>query len=450
MEDTIAAIATPAGYGGIAIVKISGPEAFAIVDGMFLAADGKDMAQKRPASVNYGRVMDGDRLVDEVLVSKMSAPATYTRENVAEINCHGGFVAADEILALALALGARPAEPGEFTKRAFLNGRIDLTQAEAVSDMIMAKTRLAGRAAASRLSGSLKRSVDAASSALANLMVRVEASIEYPEYEDVALEDAFVKGELERVSSDVEKLIESFRRASILREGMSVVICGKPNVGKSMLLNTLLERDRSIVTPIAGTTRDVVDDWINLDGIPVRLFDTAGIRTAADEIERVGVERSREAIGSADLVVFVVDGSSPLDEEDRQIYDSLDPALTVVVVNKADVRTIEATASAFPSPITLSAATRANLGELIEAIKLAGALDEAPSEALVSKARHRDCLERANSSINAAIAASANGVEADLLEIDLRDALDQLGAITGVTTSEDIVEAIFREFCVGK
>jgi len=338
--DTIAAISTPMGEGAIAIVRLSGDEAVAIADKIFRSPGGKSLITKDSHTIHYGHLIDPktNEVVEEVMLSLMRGPKTFTREDVIEINCHGGLVSVNRVLQLALTNGARLAEPGEFTKRAFLNGRIDLSQAEAVMDLIRAKTDRAMNVALGQMDGKLSRLIGDLRQALLETLAQVEVNIDYPEYDDV--EEMTVPVLVEKctwVSNEIRKLLQTSSQGKILREGLSTVILGRPNVGKSSLLNSLVQENKAIVTDIAGTTRDIIEEYVNVRGVPLRLVDTAGIRETEDIVERIGVERSREALRGADLILFVLNYADELTTEDERLFETIEAMDYIVIVNKTDL-----------------------------------------------------------------------------------------------------------------
>ncbi len=448
--DTIVAVATPPGEGGIGIVRLSGPDALAITRQIFRPARGKGLAPRR---MTYGHVIDpdGGQTVDEVLAVYMCAPYTYTREDVVEISCHGGMVPIRRVVELTLERGARPAEPGEFTKRAFLNGRIDLAQAEAALDIIRARTEDAERLALEQLEGGLSKKVNALRESLTNVCAHIEACIDFPEEE---IEPSSLEKLLKRIDTatrEVRALIESFHEGRLYREGVRVAIVGRPNVGKSSLLNALLERERAIVTEVPGTTRDVIEEYLNIRGLPVRIMDTAGIREAHDMAEAEGVRRSLKALGEADLVIGVVDRSEPLHEQDREVIGHLPDSRALLVMNKADMPS--RIAGEFELPVAeVSAKTGDGIEELrtlIYETATGKAAKKARENVVITNLRHRSALADALRSLEAARSA----LEEQPLEIaamELREALDALGRIVGAVTTDDILERIFLEFCIGK
>lgn len=454
-EDTIAAISTPAGFGGIAIVRMSGQDAFAIAQAVFVRPNGASFEQQENRTICYGHIIDEqNEVLDEVLLSKMRAPHTFTTEDIVEINCHGGIAAASAVLSLLCDKGARLAEGGEFTKRAYLNGRIDLSQAEAVADMINAKTLRSVKAAASQLGGGLREQIEAVQKIILSLLSELEVTIQYPEYDVPELTDAALLHGLSEIKKRIVTLLATYRRGAILRDGFRVAIAGKPNVGKSMLLNCLLNRERAIVTELAGTTRDTIDEYINLDGIPVCIIDTAGIRESDDQIESLGISRSREAIEGADAVIFVADGSEDLTKEDQEVLALLGGKEVVYVLNKADKPKNQSTAEHFApySPIVLSALTRENLplleARLTELSGINGA--EGLETNIAVSVRHKGLLEAAQKSIEAAIDSLKSGIPSDMIAVDIAECRYALGGITGETAMEDVVDEIFRNYCLGK
>jgi tRNA modification GTPase len=449
LDDTIAAIATPVGAGGIGIVRLSGPRALSI-----LCALWDRSVQLAPRTLCYGHIVDpaDGQVVDEVLAAYMPAPRTYTRQDVVEINGHGGPAPLRRVLDLCLAHGARMAGPGEFTLRAFLNGRIDLAQAEAVADMVEAKTDAGLRLAVAQLEGRLSNQIQRARTRLLDALAWVEASIDFDEDEIpvYAIDD-----ELDMAGQELQEMIDSAERGIVYRQGIRTAIVGQPNVGKSSLLNALLRAERAIVTPIPGTTRDTLEETLDLHGIPLVLVDTAGIRRdTRDLVEDLGVERSRAALAQADLALLVVEGNARLTPEDRQIADLVGDKPAILVVNKTDLPVVAQVNDLLPQArqVEISALTGAGIDALesaIEDVVFAGQVI-ASDAALISHPRHRDVLRRAVEHVGATIAARQAGLPADLLSIDLAAAVNALGEITGETVSETLLETIFGRFCIGK
>ena len=454
-RDTIAAISTPTGYGGISIIRVSGDNAFEVVNKIFRRPGGKSFLEQGRNTIHYGHIIDeSGNILDEVLVSKMPAPHTFTAEDVAEINCHGGIVAVRRVLELVTRTGARLAQPGEFTKRAFLNGRIDLSQAEAISDVITAKTNLAANAAIGQLTGVLSQRIDEIKQKILTLISNIEVTIQYPEYDIEDVTDEELLDALREIKKDIVKLLKTYAQGEILREGLKVAICGKPNVGKSMMLNALLNEEKAIVTDIAGTTRDIVDEYISLSGLPVRIIDTAGIRESEDVVEKIGIDRSVKAANEADLVLFLCDSSKPLDEEDEKILEILDGKNVIYILNKTDLGTDESVVKRFEGKVSLetSALNKENIDKLEEMIisQVLENNEDVMSDAVVTSVRHKGLLEDALSSVTQALDCVEAGYEIDLVQVDINDCWASLGNITGQAVTEDIIDEIFANFCLGK
>lgn len=455
LDDTIAAIATSIGQSGVGVVKLSGPEAYPIARRLFRSATGQ--TDFRPRYAHYGRIVepDSEAPVDEALVVYMPKPHSYTRQDVIEIQAHGGIVPLRRILQLTLNLGARPAEAGEMTLRAFLNGRLDLTQAEAVLDVIEAKTEAALRVANEQLGGRLSAQVAGVRRALLDTLAFLEASIDFVEDEIPAQN---VIGPLAEVCDQLEKLLKSADQGLIYRQGVRAAIVGRPNVGKSSLLNALLRGDRAIVTAIPGTTRDTLEETANIAGIPLVLVDTAGIRTeTANEVERIGVERSRMALERADLALMVIDGSQALEQGDWAIGRLVGNKAALLIINKNDLPLAQnqnQLADFLPAArrVHISALANEGIEALEEAIVelVAGGSIVLADTPLVSNPRHKALLQRALNHTQAAIAAQQAELSPDLVSIDVRAAVDALGEITGETVTEDLLDTIFSKFCIGK
>ncbi|MEK5078708.1 tRNA uridine-5-carboxymethylaminomethyl(34) synthesis GTPase MnmE [Solibacillus sp. FSL W7-1436] len=458
--DTIAAISTPMGEGAIAIVRLSGDEAVAIADKIFKSPNHKRLTEVATHTIHYGHLIDPktDEVVEEVMMSLMRGPKTFTREDVVEINCHGGIVSVNRVLQLVLRYGARLAEPGEFTKRAFLNGRIDLSQAEAVMDLIRAKTDRAMNVALGQMDGKLSRLITSLRQALLETLAQVEVNIDYPEYDDV--EEMTIPVLLEKcgwVREEIIKLLQTSSQGKILREGLSTVILGRPNVGKSSLLNSLVQENKAIVTDIAGTTRDIIEEYVNVRGVPLRLVDTAGIRETEDIVERIGVERSREALKDADLILLVLNYGEELTEEDERLFETIQAMDYIVVVNKTDIeRKIDLNRvhelAGKHRVVTTSLLKEEGVIELEEAI--AALFFEGQVEAndltYVSNARHIALLHQAQQVIEDALAAAESGVPVDMIQIDVTRTWEILGEIIGDTVQESLINQLFSQFCLGK
>ncbi|MBE0584971.1 MAG: tRNA uridine-5-carboxymethylaminomethyl(34) synthesis GTPase MnmE [Desulfofustis sp.] len=453
---TIAAISTPPGAGGIGIIRLSGPQALPLLKQVFHPADRRCAFTSH--SLYYGKIVDPSsaRLLDEVLAVYMKAPRTYTREDVVEIHGHGGHLVLQSILELLLACGADLAQPGEFTKRAFINGRIDLTRAEAVIDILSARTRKGVDLALEQMSGVLYRSVDAMRSVLVRLRAVLEVAIDFPEEEvDIIDRPALIEQLHHDVLQPLHSLIAGSHQGRILREGALVVIVGLPNVGKSSLLNTLLQQERALVTAVPGTTRDTIEEYVDIGSLPIRLVDTAGIRDDAGEIERLGIQRARDSINRADLILFVVDGSRELTAEDRTLFQTVTHKPLLVVVNKSDLpqlldQTSETTVCA--DSLTISTLTNDGLVTLKQQIfdRITGGREQWQEEGCAPNLRQKLALQHAERSLQQVRQGLADGLSNDLITIDLLDGLNHLGDIVGETTTEDVLDVIFEQFCLGK
>ena len=451
--DTITAIATPLGEGAIGIVRISGTDAIAIANRIF---KGKNLETVDSHTLNYGHILDPDKdkILDEVMVGVMRAPRTFTREDVIEINTHGGIAVTNEILQLILRQGARMAEPGEFTKRAFLNGRVDLTQAEAIMDIIRAKTDKAMNIAVKQLDGSLKDLIDNTRQEILNTLAQVEVNIDYPEYDDVEeMTTALLREKTQEFQNLLENLLRTARRGKILREGLSTAIIGRPNVGKSSLLNNLLREDKAIVTDIAGTTRDVIEEYVNIKGVPLKLIDTAGIRETDDIVEKIGVERSRQALSEADLILLVLNASEKLTEQDRALLALSDMTRRIVLLNKTDLRE-EIEAEELPEDvIRISVLKNQNINQIEERINQlffdnAGIVEQ--DATYLSNSRHISLIEQAVQSLQAVNEGLEFGMPVDLLQVDLTRTWQILGEITGDVAPDELITQLFSQFCLGK
>ncbi len=454
-EDTIAAISTPPGEGAIGIVRLSGPGSLRIADKVFRVSGGKRPSSSGHFTVRYGHIIDKDaRNVDEALLTVMRAPKSYTREDIAEISCHGGMVPLRKVLALALAAGARLAEPGEFTKRAFLNGRIDLAQAEAVLDVIRSKTDESLAMALGQLDGRLSSAMKEIKEDLVSVSAGVEASIDFPEEDSEIISEAGSKGRLEAIAARLEALIGTADRGIIMREGISCVICGRPNVGKSSLLNALLQKDRAIVTHIPGTTRDTIEEYADIGGIPFRLIDTAGITSTEDIVEREGVLRSRALMESSGLILLVLDGSEPVSAEDRILIDETEGRARIIVINKSDLpQKHDASACPGASAVNISAKDGKGLDRLKEAMAAAvfggraAARDEA---AAVTNLRQKEAARSALASVKAAMEAVDAKLPPELIAVEIKESLGHIGEIVGETVTEEVLDRVFSKFCIGK
>ena len=459
IDDTIAAIGTAPGEAGIGIVRMSGPDAVSILDKLFVPTRGNSILEYGGRRLTHGHIVDPDtkNRVDEVLVTYMKAPYTYTAEDVTEIDCHGGIVPVRKILELVLRHGARIAEPGEFTKRAFLNGRIDLAQAEAVMDLIRAKTEVGFDVALGQLEGSLSKEVKRIRDKLLEMLAHITVNIDFPDEDIEEITYRTLKEEAEEIIRDIEGLLKTAHTGKIIREGLSTVIIGKPNVGKSSLMNALLRESRAIVTDIPGTTRDVIEEYVNIQGIPLRIIDTAGIRETEDFIEKIGVERSKEFFNRADLIIFVLNAAEPLSSEDEQIMKLVEHRDAIVLINKIDLPAkLEESKIQELLPgkriIPISVLEGKGLQELEEAIvkMVYGGEVKHQEHSFVTNARHKNALERSKKSMEDAVGAIGQGMPLDFIEVDVKNAWEYLGEITGDTVGEDLIDKIFANFCLGK
>ena len=458
--DTIAAISTPYGTGGVGIVRISGPGAFAAAGRIFRSR--RDIFDIKSHTVTHGRIVDPDveRMIDDVLLTKMDGPRTFTGEDIIEINCHGGILVLKNVLSLVLRQGVRAAGPGEFTKRAFINGRMDLAQAEAVIDLINSKTDEGSRAAAAQLEGKLSERITNARRSLIQLIARIEAVVEYPEHdiEDVT-GDIVYEGVL-KIKDELKRISEGFEKGRLLREGITAAIIGKPNAGKSSLLNALAGSSKAIVTDIPGTTRDIIEEYVNIKGIPVRFLDTAGIRETQDPVESIGVERARGAALSADLAIIVLDAQTGILPEDIEIIRATSDKKRIVIINKTDVADEErirdmkkcVRESGDPPVVVASMVDGTGMDELtdtVEKLFISGSIN-INNEVIITNVRHRQLIDDAVSSLESAEAAHTGGLPLDFVTIDIKESAEFLGQITGESVSDDVVKEIFSRFCIGK
>ena len=456
--DTITSISTPMGEGAIGIVRLSGPEAVEIGDKLY---KGKKKLKDVPShTINYGHIIDPetDEVVEEVMISVLCAPKTFTREDIIEINCHGGILTINRILELTMTHGARMAEPGEYTKRAFLNGRIDLSQAEAVMDFIRSKTDRASKVAMNQIEGRLSDLIKRQRQSILEILAQVEVNIDYPEYDDV--EDAtteFLLAQSKKIKNEIDQLLETGTQGKIMREGLSTVIVGKPNVGKSSMLNNLIQDNKAIVTEVAGTTRDVLEEYVNVRGVPLRLVDTAGIRDTEDIVEKIGVERSRKALSEADLILFVLNNNEPLTEEDRTLYEVIKNEDAIVIVNKTDLERrldIEEVKTMIGDTplIQTSMLKQEGIDELELQIRdlFFGGEVQNQDMTYVSNSRHISLLKQARQTIQDAIDAAEAGIPMDMVQIDLTRTWELLGEIIGESASDELINQLFSQFCLGK
>mgnify|MGYP000432520739 FL=1 len=455
--DTIAAIATASGNSGIGIIRVSGDEAIEIVDKIFKSVNSdKKLVNVKSHTINYGHIVDNDKVIDEVLVSVMNGPHSYTGEDVVEINCHGGMIVIRKILEIVLKNGARTAEPGEFTKRAFLNGRMDLSQAEAVMDVINAKNEFALSSSIEQLNGRVSEKIKSLREKIIYNIAFIESALDDPEHISIDGYSEKLSKILEEVNGELSRLINNFDNGRIVKEGVKTVILGKPNAGKSSLLNLLLGEERAIVTDIEGTTRDTLEESINLNGVFLNLIDTAGIRDSEDVVEQIGVNKAKELAEKSDLVIFVADASKELDENDKEIINLIKDKQAIVLLNKSDLGTIinEKNVSEFDNKpvITFSAKTGDGLDELENKIRnlfYEGKV-KYNDELYITNARQKESLINAKNSIEEVIKSVENDMPEDFYSIDLMDAYTYLGQIIGESVEDDLVNEIFSKFCMGK
>ncbi|EVG58306.1 tRNA modification GTPase mnmE [Staphylococcus aureus OCMM6066] len=456
--DTITSISTPMGEGAIGIVRLSGPQAVEIADKLY---KGKHLLNDVPShTINYGHIIDPEskEVVEEVMVSVLRAPKTFTREDIIEINCHGGILTINRVLELTMTYGARMAEPGEFTKRAFLNGRIDLSQAEAVMDFIRSKTDRASKVAMNQIEGRLSDLIKKQRQSILEILAQVEVNIDYPEYDDV--EDAtteFLLEQSKEIKQEINHLLDTGAQGKIMREGLSTVIVGKPNVGKSSMLNNLIQDNKAIVTEVAGTTRDVLEEYVNVRGVPLRLVDTAGIRETEDIVEKIGVKRSRKALSQADLILFVLNNNEALTQEDYTLYEVVKNEDVIVIVNKMDleqnidINEVKDMIGDTPL-IQTSMLKQEGIDELEIQIRdlFFGGEVQNQDMTYVSNSRHISLLKQARQTIQDAIDAAESGVPMDMVQIDLTRTWEILGEIIGETASDELIDQLFSQFCLGK
>ena len=456
--DTITSISTPMGEGAIGIVRLSGPQAIEIGDILYKGK--KKLSEVETHTINYGHIIDPEtnETVEEVMVSVLRAPKTFTREDIIEINCHGGILTINRILELTMTYGARMAEPGEYTKRAFLNGRIDLSQAEVVMDFIRSKTDRASKVAMNQIEGRLSDLIKKQRQSILEILAQVEVNIDYPEYDDV--EDAttdFLLEQSKRIKEEINQLLETGAQGKIMREGLSTVIVGRPNVGKSSMLNNLIQDNKAIVTEVAGTTRDVLEEYVNVRGVPLRLVDTAGIRDTEDIVEKIGVERSRKALSEADLILFVLNNNEPLTEDDQTLFEVIKNEDVIVIINKTDleqrldVSELREMIGDMPL-IQTSMLKQEGIDELEIQIKdlFFGGEVQNQDMTYVSNSRHISLLKQARQSIQDAIDAAESGIPMDMVQIDLTRTWEILGEIIGESASDELIDQLFSQFCLGK
>lgn len=448
---TIAAISTPAGIGGIGIIRISGDKALEVIKKVFKPVNNKEY---KSYNMKFGYIVDDKQnILDQVLVSYFKAPKTYTGEDVCEINCHGGNISTKQVLELVLKNGAYMAEPGEFTKRAFLNGKLDLTQAEAVIELINSKSDKENKASLKQLEGVLGENIRDIKNSIIDLLVDIEANIDYPEYDIEEVRREKIINVLNENIEKLNKLEKSFDSGKILKDGILTAIVGKPNVGKSSLLNRLVKEDRAIVTEIAGTTRDTIEEYITINGVPLKLIDTAGIHETNDIVEEIGVNKSKKALNEADLVLMMLDSTKELSDEDKELLESVKNKKHILLINKIDIGNIlKKEMFEDRKTIEISTKTLDGIDELENEIERLFNVSEiqVENEIIVTNVRHKNLIMEAKKGIENAVNSVKNGLPVDMLSIDLQDAIQNLGEIIGESISEEVVKGIFAKFCVGK
>ena len=455
MSNTIAAISTAPGIGGIGIIRMSGENCFDILEKIFKQKNSQNIEDIKGYSIKYGTIVDGEEIIDEVLVSYFKAPKSYTAENMCEINSHGGVVIMNKILDLCIRNGAELAEPGEFTKRAFLNGRMDLSQAEAVIDIINAKTDKEAKISLEQLEGNLSEKITNIRKIIISVMADIEATIDYPEYDLEEVTNAKILKILDEVDIILDSLEKSFYNGKILREGISTAIIGRPNAGKSSLLNIILNEERAIVTDIEGTTRDTIEEYISIDGVPLKIIDTAGIRNASDEVERIGVQKAIEIAKKSDVIIAIFDVSRELNKEDEEILELLEDKNSIILLNKIDLDrkvSLEKIKNVNKPIVEISTKTREGLEELYSEISNLFKLKEIANdgETIVSNVRHKNIILNSRRNLDKARETIRMNMPIDMISTHLKEILEELGKITGETVTEDVIAEIFSKFCLGK
>ena len=456
---TIVAISTAPGIGGIGIIRMSGENSFSILDKIFRQKKPQKIEDIKGYTIKYGKIIDpkNKQIIDEVLVSYFKKPNSYTTEDMCEINSHGGVIVMQKILEICLENGAQMAEAGEFTKRAFLNGRIDLSQAESIIDIINSKTEKEAKASIHQLNGFLSNKINDIKKDIIDVMVDIEASIDYPEYDIEEVSYQKIEDTLYKVKGKLEELERTFYNGKIIKEGIKVAIIGKPNAGKSSLLNAILREERAIVTEYEGTTRDTIEEFMNIDGIPLKLIDTAGIRNAKDEVEKIGIEKAKEIAKEADLIIAIFDATKELDNEDKKIIEEFEKKKAIIVLNKIDLISqadkIEKELEYLNKPIVkISALKREGIEKLNQTISELFKINDiqVDNETIVTNTRHKEMIRKAKEYNNEALQTLKAKMPLDVITVYIKEILEALGNITGENVSENIINEIFAKFCLGK
>ena len=457
MSSTIVSISTAPGIGGIGIIRMSGNETFEILNKIFKPKKEQKIEEIKGYTMKYGEIIDNNQIIDEVLVSYFKAPKSYTTENMCEINSHGGSIIVKKILEICLKNGADMAEPGEFTKRAFLNGRIDLAQAESVIDVINAKSDREAKSGIKQLEGALSKEIKDIKQEIMNVLVNIEVTIDYPEYDTPEVQKQELTNMLEKVEKKLSQLEESFDNGKIIKEGIKTAIIGKPNAGKSSLLNAILKEERAIVTDIEGTTRDTIEEFVTVKGIPIKLVDTAGIRNAKDEVEKIGIQKSIEEAQNADLIIAIFDSSKELTNEDKEILDLIKGKKAIILLNKTDLpskidENNKQLKENTKNIIKISAKNNQGINKLYEKIAEMFSLNQInlDNEVLITNVRHKNIISKALQNVKRANEAISANMPIDIVTIYIKEILEDLGEITGEYVTEDIINEIFSKFCLGK